>query len=91
MFARHDQQFDILHGNIRELGDMARVMGDETTAQNELLDRMNEEAAETEDQIVAATRKVDKLIERMQGSCGWVCIGILIAILALVSFLALAI
>lgn len=70
---------------------MAQAMGEETAAQNELLDRMNEEAAETEDQIVAATRKVEKLIERMQGNCGWVCIGVLIAILVLVSFLALAI
>ena len=52
---------------------------------------MNEEAGETEDAIVAATRRVEKLIERMQGHCGWVCIGILIAILAIVSFLALAI
>lgn len=69
---------------------MARVMGEETAAQNDLLDKMNEEAAETEDQIVSATRKVDKLIERMQGNCGWVCIGILVAILVLVSFLALA-
>lgn len=51
---------------------------------------MNEEAAETEDQIVSATKKVEKLIERMQGNCGWVCIGVLVAILVLVSFLALA-
>jgi hypothetical protein len=49
------------------------------------------EAGETEDAIVSATKRVDKLIERMQGNCGWVCIGILIGILALVSFLALAI
>jgi len=59
--------------------------------QYRLLDKMNEEAGETEDAIVSATRKVDKLIERMQGNCGWVCIGILIGILVLVSFLALAI
>lgn len=70
---------------------MARVMGDETAAQNDLLDRMNEEAAETEDAIVAATRKVEKLIERMNGNCGWVCIGILVAILVVVSFVALAV
>lgn len=69
---------------------MARVMGDETIAQNELLDKMNEEAGETEDAIIAATKRVEKLIERMQGNCGWVCIGVLIGILALVSFLALA-
>jgi hypothetical protein len=52
---------------------------------------MNDEAGQAEDEIRSATRKVEKLIERMQGNCGWVCIGILVAILALVSFLAMAI
>jgi len=35
LFARHDQQFDVLHEHIRGVGEMARVMGDETRAQNE--------------------------------------------------------
>lgn len=66
-------------------------MGDELKYQNELLDKMNDEAGQTEDELKSITRKVGKLIERMQANCGWVCIGILVFVLILVSFLALAI
>lgn len=39
LFARHDQHFDSLHQNIRGLGEMAKVMGEETDAQNEYVSK----------------------------------------------------
>jgi len=77
LIQQQDEGFDMLHEQVRDLGEMSKVMESELKLEAGILDRLEHRAMKSSATLASVMRKLDRFMEQTSSKLQWTIIAIL--------------
>ncbi|XP_063678754.1 syntaxin-6-like isoform X2 [Bolinopsis microptera] len=87
IMQQQDEQMDIVGKSIGRLKEIGTLIGDEVEDQNQLLDEFYGDMGQTEKRMSNVQRKMDKILEKVDGKKQNIIIGVLLIVMIIVVIL----